>query len=343
MIRVGVCGLGMMGSTHLDIYARHDDVTIVAVADSDRRRLTGETRAKGNVEGQAQGEFDFASVQQFSNTEALIASDDVDVVDICLPTTQHHRFALDAIRAGKHVLVEKPVGRTAAQARDLVKAVAESASIVMPAMCMRFWPGWDWLKVAVEQKQFGAVLGATFRRVVSHPGGRYYLDGEQCGGALLDLHIHDTDFIYYCFGRPTAVTSTGYTHITGAIDHVVTQYHYRDIPLVMAEGGWAMNDGFAFSLRYEVNFERATATFDLAHETPLVLYEPSKRPAAVPIAAGMGYEFEIEYFLDCVRRNRAPTRMTVASAAEALVIFEAEQRSIETNTRVAVNDYPDVH
>ena len=53
------------------------------------------------------------------------------------------------------------------------------------------------------------MLSASFRRVASHPGGPFYSDGARCGGAALDLHIHDTDFVQYCFGMPTSVTSFG--------------------------------------------------------------------------------------------------------------------------------------
>ena len=87
-----------------------------------------------------------------------------------------------------------------------------------------------------------------------------------CGGAILDLHIHDTDFVQHCFGKPKAVFSRGYSRPTNAIDHVLTHYLYDDVPLVTAEGGWAMTPGFGFQMQYTVNFERATAVFDPGRE-----------------------------------------------------------------------------
>ena len=74
---------------------------------------------------------------------------------------------------------------------------------------MRFWPGWSWLKTAIEDGRYGKVLAARFRRVSGPPGwskGTYF-KGAESGGALLDLHIHDTDFIQFLFGRPTSVFS----------------------------------------------------------------------------------------------------------------------------------------
>ncbi len=66
MITVGVIGLGMMGSTHLDVYSKRNDVRVAAIADIDPDRLSGKTKAVGNIEGQAKGGFDHSSAKQFN-------------------------------------------------------------------------------------------------------------------------------------------------------------------------------------------------------------------------------------------------------------------------------------
>ena len=89
----------------------------------------------------------------------------------------------------------------------------------MPAMCMRFWAEWEWLKRAVDEQRYGKVRSATFRRVGSIPAG-WFRDGKASGGGILDLHIHDTDFIYHLFGKPRAVFSQGYVGQSGEVDHL---------------------------------------------------------------------------------------------------------------------------
>ena len=335
MIRVGVIGLGMMGLTHLDAYAAMEDVHVSAIADADAARLSGRAKAHGNIEGQAQGRFDFATVQKFSDGLDLIRDAPVDVVDVCLPTPLHLKFALTAMAAGKHVMIEKPLARTAADADQLAAAAARAGVIAMPGMCMRFWPGWTWLKNAVSERQFGKTYAAQFRRVAAHPGGAFYCDANACGGAALDLHIHDTDFVRYCFGDPISVQSRGYSKVTTGIDHIFTQYNYGDVPLVTAEGSWAMNAGFPFRMQYTVNFERATAVFDSSAPQPLMLYQAGEAPRAIEIEPGMGYEGEIAYFVQCVREKRQPTTVTLQDGAEAVRLVESELESIRLGWPVA--------
>lgn len=327
-IKVGVIGMGMMGNTHLDVYAQRPDVEILALSDINPDRLSGKARVGGNIEGQAQGAFNLQTVRRYDEGMKLIADPDVELVDICLPTPLHADFASAALQAGKHVLVEKPFARTARDADRLVAAARKAKTRLMCAMCMRFWPGWTWLKEAVAQKTYGPVRAAHFRRVASHPGGAFYSNGKLSGGAILDLHIHDSDFIQYTFGLPKSVRSLGYKKQTSAIDHVITHYDYGPRgPMITAEGGWAMAPGYGFTMQYTVNFQKATAVFDLAAKDPLTLYQDGKS-SAVPLPAGMGYQHEIDYFLTCIAQGRKPTIVTLESAAASVRLIEAEVKSI---------------
>ena len=338
MTKIGVIGLGMMGATHLDAYRKLDRADVIAVADRNEDRRTGKTAAAGNIEGQAQGGFDFSTVKQYADADALIADPEVKLVDICLPTPAHVDCAIRALEAGKHVLIEKPIARTAEDADRLVAAAKSAEGLAMCAMCMRFWPGWDWLKHAIHQQTYGKTRSAHFRRVTSHPGGPFYRNGEACGGALLDLHVHDTDFVQHAFGPPRAVFSQGHTGQSGEIAHVVTQYLFGDDgPTVSAEGSWAMAEGFGFEMQYTVNFEKATAVFDLGDEQPLQLFGPDGNKTPVELPDGMGYDHELAYFLDCVARGEAPTVVSLEDAARSLRLVEAEAQSITTGQPVQID------
>ena len=336
-VRVGVIGLGMMGATHLDAYAKMDHVRVVAVADRDADRLSGKASAGGNIEGQAKGGFDLTRADLHKHTDAqdLIDDPDVDVVDICLPTPLHLPVGLASLEAGKHTLIEKPLARTYEQARQLADA-AETArqqhgAVSMCAMCMRFWPGWDWLKEAVGQQTYGPVRAATFRRVAQFPGGPFYENGQASGGAVLDLHIHDADFVRHLFGEPAEVQTAGYAKITGQPDHVLTRYRFEpgtpglaDDALVSAEGGWALADGFGFSMRYTVNFERATADFDLARGPAALQLHHHGESSDIKLDPAMGYDHELAYFIDRVRQGQPADRVTLHDAGLSVRLIESE-------------------
>ncbi len=339
MVKVGVLGLGTMGSTHLDAYGKIDNAQIVAVCDIDEDVLSGKNKKEGNIEGQAQGGFDLNApgLKKFTDGMEMINDPDIDVIDICLPTPEHLRYAIASLEAGKHTFMEKPLARTNEDTQQIVDAAAKAKGMNMCALCMRFWPQWAWLKEQVEKQTFGKVLGATFRRVATHPGRSFYLNGDESGGAALDLHIHDTDFVKYLFGMPKAVVSHGYSKETTAVDHLTTQYIYDDIPMVSAEGGWAMTDGFGFKMQYTVNFEKATASFDIGLPEPLTLAEVGKDPVAVECEPDMGYFHELKYFMNCVETGNKPDTASFADAAESVKIVLAEVQSVRTGQTVTLD------
>lgn len=266
MLNLGLVGLGFMAATHIKALRQVPGVRVAALCNPSGRHLDGDfTGVAGNVGDNAPVKLEPGSFRAFRDYAAMLADPDIHAVDICAPTLAHHDLAIAALRAGKHVLCEKPFARTAAQAREMAAVAAESNRILMPAMCLRFFPEWVWVKTAIADGRFGQVLSARFRRVAEPPGWgqQNFLDGAKSGGALLDLHIHDTDFVQFCFGRPRAVRSSGHTKISGAIDHVVTEYEVAGGAMVHAEGAWCMTPGFGFNMSYTVNFERATVDYDL--------------------------------------------------------------------------------
>jgi predicted dehydrogenase len=335
MIRIGIIGLGFMGRMHYGVYQGFSDAKVVAVSDANPKRAAGDlSEGWGNVEGAEIKQLPMDQIRGTTDWRELIQWDNVDVIDICLPTPAHVEVVTAALATGKHVLCEKPLARTSADARTIADAAGKAKGLFMPAMCMRFWPEWQWLKRAIDEKTYGKVLAANFRRVSTTPVG-WFRDGKASGGGILDLHIHDTDFIYHLFGKPRGVFSRGYSKDSGEIDHVVTQYLYDSPAMVSAEGAWGMADGFAFKMQYTVNFERATADYDVTREKPLILYANGKaEPLEQP--KDNGYVGEVRYFLDCVKSNTQPTRVTAADAVAGLQIIEAENQSARSGRVVTI-------
>ena len=336
-INVGIVGLGFMAATHLKAYRSIPDARIHAICNPSGRNLDGDlTKVGGNISANDPVKLDMSSVKATPDFDEILRDPAIELVDICTPTLQHPDMLTAALAAGKHVICEKPLARTAELARGMAEATQRAKTFAMPAMCLRFWPEWAWLKEAIHRNTYGKVLSARFRRVAEPPGwGRkHFAQGSSSGGALLDLHIHDVDFVQFCFGKPWRVFATGYSKYTGAIDHVVAQYEVASGASVHAEGSWAMSPGFGFNMAYTVNFEHATADYDLvrAPDNLLRLFRPGQPAETVKCTGPDGYVGELQHIIRCIQSGQAPTVVTMEDGLAAIQICEAEERSIQTRS-----------
>jgi predicted dehydrogenase len=336
MVRIGLIGLGFMGRVHFDAYSQLPIADVIAAADRDPNRARGDlSEVWGNLGDTVSKHLPMDKIKGTVLWPELMASPDIDVIDICVPTPDHVTIVLAALQSGKHVLCEKPLARTSADALRIAEAAAKAKGFFMPAMCMRFWSEWEWLANAVRDGRYGKVLSASFSRLGSCPVG-WYRNGALSGGALLDLHVHDTDFVYHLFGKPRAVFSRGFTVMSGEPDHIVTQYLYDNGPNVTTTGSWANSPGTPFKMEFVVNFEKATVNYDMSRTQTLMAYHDDK---AEPIETAKltGYVGELGYFLDCVANRRKPTRVTVDDAVMGLRILEAEKLSAESGRVVELS------
>ena len=338
-LKVGIIGLGSMGSTHLDIYSKIKEVEVIAIADSIQSRLDGSSKAEGNISGQAEGGVTGLSAIKYLDGMELIENPDIDIVDICVGTDLHFTFVEAALSKGKHVLVEKPLARTYDEAKKIIQLAEQSSKYVMSAMCLRYWPAWVFLKEAIDSNAYGKCLSLNFKRQTSFPGGAFYSDHNQCGGALLDLHVHDTDFVNYCLGLPEAVFSQGYKGPSGGIDHIATHYIYNQSdlsPLVSSEGSWTMQEGYGSNMSYTANFENGTLSYLLEQDETLKLFRSGSEPESINLKEGMGYEFEIRTFIDEILSGNSTNLDLLRQASETVAIIEAEKTSIETCSLVSI-------
>jgi predicted dehydrogenase len=339
-VNIGVAGIGFMGATHIKSYQKIPGARVAAICDTVRLPKDGDLSPLNPFPADGHPlKLDMACVKAYSKFSDLLADPEIDLIDLCVHTPDHHPLSLAALRAGKHVLCEKPMARTSAQCREIAAAAKKSRGFFMPAMVLRFWPEWAWLKNAIDSGTYGKTLAARFRRVSPPPGWSKdaYFDGKQSGGALLDLHIHDTDFVQYCFGRPKSVFSTGASHFSGAIDHVVTQYQAAaEIP-VTAEASWLMAEGYGFKMQFTVQFENATADYDSSRgPDALLLYEGANKPQPISCPGDNGYTLELRHMIESIQQGVPPKIVTTADGLSAVEICEAEEQSVQTGKIVSL-------
>jgi len=342
MVKVGLIGIGFMGNMHFGCYRSNAKAKITAIADLNVKKLSGDwSDIVGNIAGGA-GRVDLSGIKTYQSAEDLIADAEVEVVDICLPTYLHCKYTLMALAAGKHVLCEKPIALTVADADRMIAAARKARRNLMIGHCIRFWPEWSWLKDVIKRKKYGRVLSVHFSRLSPLPtwGWENWLaTGSKSGGAAVDLHIHDTDFINYIFGIPKKVSSVGIIGPTKAFDHIETIYHYNNRIKISADGGWEAQPGFPFRMAYQVFCETASIEYDSRLTPALAIYmkDGSVRTAEDEgIVAGDGYHAEIDYFLDCIASGKKPTVCRAEDARNSLAVVLREIASARKKAAVTI-------
>ena len=323
VVGVGIVGLGFMGRTHLGAYAANPACSVRAAFDPTRRAA-----AAGNLIT-AGGGVDalLAQLPLSASLDELLARDDIDLVSICTPTDTHVDLVRAAVRARKHVLVEKPTALDAAAIDALGQEAYAAGVLAMPAHCMRFWPAWAWMADAVRAGSFGRARRASFRRLGARPAWSqdFYLDPARSGGAIVDLHIHDADFVRFAFGEPDTVDAHG-TRM-----HVSARYGFRDGPhaglVVEAEGGWMDDPALAFTMVASIECERGVIDFRLGRDPELLVLvdgEPQVIVAGRDYPLGTGYDHEIAALLSAIRAGKSAAPVTLADAARTQRLLDRE-------------------
>ena len=326
---IGVIGLGFMGRTHIGAWAEAarggQPNRLVAVCDSDPERLTGKTEAAGNMGPGTDGGrlFDPQLVATYNDPRKFFEDPAVELVSICTHTSSHVELACAALAAGRHVLVEKPVALCPDEVQRLADASRSAGRVCMPAMCLRFWPAWAWLRERIVDGSLGPVRSAVFRRVSAPPSWSpgFYRSSQQSGGALFDLHVHDADFVRWCFGAPDSVLATG------SLDHLTTFYRFAQGPdHVTAEGGWDHAAGFGFSMGYTVVFEGGTAVY-LSGADPELRLIRGEEQEEVEVPGHDGYTGETMHLLAAVNAGRDP-EPTLDESVGLIAMLQQERASL---------------
>ena len=328
-MKAALIGFGGMGHFHASCYAKQKHVELTAICDIDRKKLE-QDQAAINLGGS--GKTDLSSIAKYSSYQELIRKEDFDLLDICLPCHLHAEYAVRAMRDGFHVLCEKPMARTLAQADRMIRISRETNRKLMIAQCLRFAPNLNMLKEFADTEKYGRLLRLDMRRNGSLPKNPWYRDPKKSGGALLDLHLHDTDYINYVFGMPQSVRTYGIVRDTGGIDDLMTAYQYKkNGPVINSEGSWCKGTWFNSIIAV---FQQATVEAKGFNE--LKIYQTDRdKPEEVRFEKDADPYFnEIAYFADCILKNRNPEQCLPQSTRNSIRIAAAEERSARARRQI---------
>ncbi len=267
----------------------------------------------------------------------LFVKEKLDFVITALPTYLHEKVAVMAMERGIHVFSEKPMALNAEQAEHMLKVAEENHVKLMIGQCVRYFPEYVMLKEFVDSQKFGKVIRADFTRISPTIGWSWQdwmLDETKSGGAVLDLHVHDVDFIQWVFGMPKAVSSVA-TNYKSRHESISTVYHYDDV-LVTATSDWSMPAGFQFAAGFTVRFEKATI---IKNAEGLKCYPEEGEPYLLEVPAVNGYVEEVVDFIHCIKENKESAINPPEASFRSLQIALAEKRSAEYKQQEALRSF----
>ncbi|MGH9721835.1 MAG: Gfo/Idh/MocA family protein [Bryobacteraceae bacterium] len=330
-MNIAVLGLGFMGSTHLKAIQNIKGAKLAAVVSSDEKKLAGDlTSIQGNLGGPGE-RMDFSKIARYKSIGEALKDPKVEAVDICLPTDQHAPVAFDALRAGKHVLVEKPMALDGATAEKMVEEAARAKRVLMTAQVLRFFPEYEAAARMVRSGELGETRSALLRRRCAAPGWSKWLgDASRSGGGVFDLLIHDVDYCMQVFGAPAAVSAFGHEDMPHGIDTICGALHYDHKATVVITGGWHHPKAYPFSMEFTIVCDGGTLEYSSAGR-PLKLYDAAGGERAVDVPQQDGFQAEIEYFVECASKGARPEKCPPEESAAAVRVTRAMVESRSRN------------
>jgi UDP-N-acetylglucosamine 3-dehydrogenase len=309
---VAVIGTGFWGRNHARVYRELPSTELVAICDVDARR--------------AKNIADQFGAKMYTSSARMLKNKDIEAVSICTWSTMLAKEALRALRAGKHVLVEKPMATNTRQARRLIEAAQENGLHLTVGFLMRFIPGLQRIREATEKRKIGDLVCITAKRVGQWP--------ERIGdiGVVKDTAIHDIDVMRYISNEdPISVyAKAGSMKNTKFEDYAQIMLAYEGVKSAFIESNWLT----PYKTRTltvtgsEAIMRLDYITQDLWIESAKESFQP-RYPFQEPL------KLELQHFAECVTEKKKPL-FSGRDGLKALQIAEAALRSSAKNRMISL-------
>ncbi len=333
MIKIAIIGAGFMGRTHAQIYVKAQNAKVVGLCDKNRE--LGETFAE---------EFQCA---YFDEIEDLLKQCDVDVMDICVPTFLHEEYVMTAAKHKKYVFCEKPVTFSVRQLDGMIRAVEQSGKRMFEGQVVRFWPEYVTAKRKYESGELGDLKAVYAARLSEHPAwSEWYRKVENSGGGLLDLHLHDVDYICHLLGKAEYVYAVGQKNEYGCWNHVMSVLSFPSGISASVEGIIEMAKGYPFTMQLRLVGEKKVYDYIMKAGSNLEDVGSARRETRVyedgnttvlPLDETDAYETELLHFLSCVEQDKESEIICMEDVRNVLCTIEAIRTSLETGAKVKVS------
>jgi predicted dehydrogenase len=334
-VQVGLIGCGNIGAeAHLPAHIRLPETNVVAVCDVIEERVLAAAERSG--------------AKPHLNYRRLLEDEDIQVVDICLPTALHAEIAIAALEAGKHVLCEKPMAHTLEAAEAMIEAAKRTSVKLMIAHVRRFDHRYKSIKEQLDAGKIGrpVFIRRAERQFLPFPPNAWQWDPARGGGVILDIGVHCTDLFHWFFDQEAVeIYAVGKcvresAQAAGCHDHVFITCRFEEGGVGLAETSWAYPDRFGGTLYAQLDVVGAKGKIQYSDRdtNPMLIFTPEKghelpRYFRFMSTTEYAFEEEIRHFVRCVLDDRQPA-IRPEDARAALEMALAAQRSARTGQPV---------
>lgn len=293
MLKVGLVGVGGISGAHIPAWEEMQDAELVAICDIRTERMEK-----------------YLNKRHYTDFEEMLANEELDILDICLPTYLHADFAVKAMEKGINVICEKPISLKNEDVERVYSTAKKNNVKFMVAQVLRFWPEYELLKEIYDTKKYGKLLSGNMIRLGGIP--RWSWDGwmadeKRSGLVPFDLHIHDLDFMVYAFGMPKVAYQ--FRSKLPTQDYISITYDFGEFS-ISSEASWYISD-FPFTAEFRFQFEDAIVTN--RNGKMMIYLEGDKKidlsqqaegdTGSINLPKSNAYANEINYFANCVKNN----------------------------------------
>lgn len=293
MLKIGLVGVGGISGAHIPAWEAMENAELVALCDIRPERME-------KYEGK----------RLYTDFDEMLDNEQLDILDICLPTYLHADFAVKAMERGINVICEKPISLKNEDVERVYSTAKKNNVKFMVAQVLRFWPEYELLKEIYDTKKYGKLLSGTMTRLGCYPKWSWdgwMMDEKRSGLVPFDLHIHDLDFMVYAFGMPKVAYQ--YRSKLPDQDFVSISYDFGDFS-INSEASWYATC-YPFTAEFRFQFENAI----VANENgKMVIYcrddvkidlsqESEGDTGSINLPKSDAYANEINYFANCVMND----------------------------------------
>ena len=311
MLKVGILGVGGISSAHISGWKTVTDAKIVAMCDIRPERMEK-----------------YEGVNKYTSFDDMIASDQLDVIDICLPTYLHVEYSIKAMQKGINVLCEKPISLNQEDIDKVYTCAKENNVKFMIAHVIRFWREYEFIKQVFDDNRYGKLLTGNMARYSGFPKWSWdgwLFDEKRSGLVPFDLHIHDLDYLVYAFGEPKN-QKVNRSKLSDQ-DVLSCIYEFDDF-FINVEAAWFAAP-VPFAMKFRFQFEKAVLVFEnntlKIYESDGKVFEPFNETKGesgnIGLPKSSAYAEEIKYFANAVLNNQNPDKVSKESVEIVLKLL----------------------